>query len=427
MMPRLSMRRPQPSRGATAGATRRIFFLPRPVLVALGLLSALPVAGCRKPSPPAAAPDLTQISTPELEIRASSGRDARALRELAYRAMQDGKPGAALAHLRRALEIEPSSSDAYNIRGMLQAQGGRIEEATASFERASELAPQKAGPRLNLGKLYLERKQYHAAAEALQKALEADPDNAEAAVLAGDAWRLARSSVAAKRYYRKALELRPDEARAHAGLGEVLTNTGRPAEAIEQLSRALALGDDSSRTRGYLGLAYATGIESQDDARRAQEHLAAAYKAGERDSHVYYGLGLAHMALHDYQGAERILLEGVRAHPDVAGLFYTLADVYAATGRQQQSRAARAKSAALAALRQEEEMFVEAITADPKDTSRFLKYTDWLMARGDHARAVPLLQQVLRLDRGNKRAARDLQRALKTPPRAGSPDGEIAE
>jgi uncharacterized protein (TIGR02996 family) len=307
---------------------------------------------------------------------------------------------------------------------MIRAGLGRSDAAGADFQRAGKLAPGKAGPRLNLGKLYLDQKQYQAAAQIFQSALDADPKSHEAARLAGDAWRLGGTSVMAKRFYRKALEISPNDAKAHAGLGMILTNTGRFPEAREELSRARDLHDDSPEARGYLGLAYALGAETPDEGRKALEHLSAARAAGEDGAQVFYGLGLANLALHDYPAAETALKEGIRSHPDVAGLYYTLSDVYAATGRPEESRAARARSAALASVRQQEDRMLEAISADPKEVSRYLAYAQWLIGRGEYSRAEPLFRQVLRLDGSNAAATRGLRLVAAHAPTARHRHGE---
>lgn len=294
---------------------------------------------------------------------------------------------------------------------MAYAETGRLEQAETEFRRAAKIAPRDVGPLLNLGRLYEAQEEYQIAARAFEAAMQVDPKHSEAAFLAGEAWRQFGSALAAKRCYRKALDIRPDYAEAHARLGEVLTNGKRVEEARGHLERARALGDNSPRTLGYLGLAGALGAQTLEEGQRALEHLRAARAAGEQDSHLFYGIGLAGIAARQYDTAEQALLEGIRLFPDVAGFYYTLADVYAATGRGPESRAAREKSARLAQVRDREEAFLQTIAGNPNDPRRYLRYVDWLLARGDYQRAIEPIRQALRLEPRNRAAIRSLQQA----------------
>ncbi|MFN3649773.1 MAG: tetratricopeptide repeat protein [Armatimonadota bacterium] len=365
--------------------------------------------------------ELAAVPTPELERRASTAPQAAVFRELAHRMLQEERLRECESYLQRALELEPRSSDAYNLRGMLRATEGAAEAAADDFRRAAELAPDKIGPHLNLGRLLISQRHYQSAAAEFEKALALHPASAEAARLAGDARREGGPSLLAKRHYRRALELRPDDTAAHAGLGEVLTNTGRFAEGREHLRQARALGDASARTQGYLGLACALGIESPADAGEALQHLEAARAGGDTGSHVVYGLGLAYLAAGKHGEAERVLREGIRRFPDVSGLHYTLADLYAATGRARESRSARSRSAALTAVRQEEERLLGEIAGRPQDVEPYRRYGAWLLRRGERARAKPVLAQALRLAPDDPALQRDLRLASGEPDPSANP------
>ncbi|MGV3720206.1 MAG: tetratricopeptide repeat protein, partial [Actinomycetota bacterium] len=157
---------------------------------------------------------------------------------------------------------------------------------------------------------------------------------------------------------------------------------------------------------------------SRAEGREAANRLAPARAAGERGSHLYYALGRAYLASQDHPAAIRMLNEGIKAHPDVAGLYYTLADVYAASGRPEESRAAREKSARLAAVRDQEEKLLKTIAEQPEQSDRYLPYIDWLIKRRDFETAVAPLRQVLRMDPQNSTARHQLQvvaNALKRP------------
>ena len=58
--------------------------------------------------------------------------------------------GGALAHFRKAVEIDSASAEAHNNLGVFLAREGELDAAVASFRRAVELDPADAQARRNL-------------------------------------------------------------------------------------------------------------------------------------------------------------------------------------------------------------------------------------------------------------------------------------
>ena len=88
-----------------------------------------------------------------------------------------------------------------------------------------------------------------------------------------------------------------------------------------------------------------------------------------------------------------------------------MSDVYAATGRSAESRAARQKSAELAELRKTEKRFLDRIATAPRDVGPRVEYLAWLRQRGDFDRVVPQCQTILELEPGNPEAAAGIREA----------------
>jgi len=83
--------------------------------------------------------DLGRVTVAQLQHRVP----ARAAREFAreLRAFEAGDVQGSIAHLRRALEIDPDYMEAHNNLGARYMRLGRFEEAAAEFRRAMELDP----------------------------------------------------------------------------------------------------------------------------------------------------------------------------------------------------------------------------------------------------------------------------------------------
>jgi tetratricopeptide (TPR) repeat protein len=210
----------------------------------------------------------------------------RALNNLATALKSRGELDAALAHLRRASEVEPDSSEiAYNLGDVLR-RAGRPEEAVAMLQRALELDPRSAQARNGLGLAYESAGDFERARAAFAQAIEDDPRFVEAyhnlaRLLAreGDIGRgiellsralelrpgyaeghndlgvlLARAGrQEAQAHFRRAIEIRPDHAEAHANLGSALAERGELDQSLRHLGRALELRPSHFETLMNLG------------------------------------------------------------------------------------------------------------------------------------------------------------------------------
>jgi TolB-like protein/Flp pilus assembly protein TadD len=87
----------------------------------------------------------------------------------------------ALRELDRAIELQPSSSDGWNIRAAIHRRRGEWQRALAEFERAAELNPRDSGHPAEIGSTYITLRRWNDAEHALTRALALDPHNALAA------------------------------------------------------------------------------------------------------------------------------------------------------------------------------------------------------------------------------------------------------
>ncbi|MCM3906464.1 MAG: tetratricopeptide repeat-containing serine/threonine-protein kinase, partial [Pyrinomonadaceae bacterium] len=124
---------------------------------------------------------------------------------------------------RRALEINPSHSDAHQMYSYYLSAMGRYEEALAEMRRAQELDPLSLEKTAGIGEMLYHQRQYDQAIEQYQKVLEMDPNSGF----------------------------------AHWAIGNVYVQKGRYAEAIAEYQKAMPLSGDSPDEPGSLACAYA--------------------------------------------------------------------------------------------------------------------------------------------------------------------------
>jgi tetratricopeptide (TPR) repeat protein len=88
----------------------------------------------------------------------------------------------ALREVDRAIELQPSSSDSWNIRASIHRRRGEWQRALAEFERAAELDPRDSGSPGEIGSTYITLRRWSDAERQVTRALAIDPHNALAAV-----------------------------------------------------------------------------------------------------------------------------------------------------------------------------------------------------------------------------------------------------
>ena len=98
-------------------------------------------------------------------------RRARIRMELAANYFQTGKPTIALDEIKQVLVLDPSSGDAYNMRGLIYMQLGDPDIAAESFTKAQSLKPSDANIMHNHGWLLCQEKKFEAADRYFNQAL----------------------------------------------------------------------------------------------------------------------------------------------------------------------------------------------------------------------------------------------------------------
>jgi tetratricopeptide (TPR) repeat protein len=171
---------------------------------------------------------------------------------------EQGQVDEAMAHYRRAVEMQPAYATAHYNLGEVLRQKGQEDEAIAHFRRALEIRPDYADAHNSLGVVLLRRGQVDEALVHLRQALEIRPDRAEDHNnLANVLWQKGQIEEAIA-HFRTAVEIRPAYAMAHYNLGQILQQDGRVREAISHYERALEIQPDFAPAGNSLSWVLAT-------------------------------------------------------------------------------------------------------------------------------------------------------------------------
>ena len=168
-----------------------------------------------------------------------------------------GQVEEAIAHYRKALEINPDYALAHNNLGLTLASHGRFDEALVHYRKALEIRPDFAEAHNDLGLALADHGQVEKAIAQYRKALEINPDYADARYNLGTVLAGLGQVDEAIAHYRKALETKPDHARAHNNLANALLGRGQVDEAIAHYRKALEINPDYIDARYNLGTALA--------------------------------------------------------------------------------------------------------------------------------------------------------------------------
>ena len=148
---------------------------------------------------------------------------------------------AAIAELKRATEIEPRYTQAYNLIGFALRQMNQLDQAIPFFEKALSLNPRYYQAHFNLGRIYKDKGRHDTAIEHFKQSLAINPAQPQAWFQLGHSYGIKGQRDLAVTALEEGLKLQPDDAEAHFNLATVLRGMGREQDANLHLARAITL------------------------------------------------------------------------------------------------------------------------------------------------------------------------------------------
>jgi tetratricopeptide (TPR) repeat protein len=223
-----------------------------------------------------------------------------------------GRLGDAIAHYRRATELEPEYAPAYNNMGTALRAQGLVEQAITSYRHAIEAMADYPDAHYNLANALMDQQRASDALQHLRIAARAMPTSAGVRNNLGKALAEEGRLDEAERELRLAVALDPGSAKAHHNLGNVLASRGRVADALEHLSRAAGIEPTDVEVEYDLGTLLLEGGRLADAVgaleavlRRKPDHAAA-----------HNNLGIALGSQGRLDDAIRHFEEALRLQPD---------------------------------------------------------------------------------------------------------------
>ncbi|MFZ5862562.1 MAG: tetratricopeptide repeat protein [Nitrospirota bacterium] len=177
--------------------------------------------------------------------------------------MDAGRLDEAQRALESAVRLAPGLSTAHSNLGVLFTRLGDWERAVASFELALRLHPSSSFVQLHLAESYTHLGRADAALALYERVLRSDPEWSTAWVRSGALLdRQGRRDDAMARY-RRALHIDPNDDEARVALGAALLDTAQWGDARALFTAVLARHPDSAAARYYIGVTHAR--EGRDD------------------------------------------------------------------------------------------------------------------------------------------------------------------
>lgn len=208
------------------------------------------------------------------QLLLKDGRNPEVHQMLATLLYDQGKFSKAITHFKRALEIDPTYTDASVGLSIILNDLGRYEEGRQIFEEAKdrlERAKGKPDPWIDeklaskheeLAALYLQYGRPQEALEQLLKARKLSSRQAEIGMRISEAFVQAGQVEKALKELKLLVREYPQLVQARLKLGLVLYNSNNIADAVEQWENVLIRDSENPEALRYLKMAQAAGVTS---------------------------------------------------------------------------------------------------------------------------------------------------------------------
>ena len=187
----------------------------------------------------------------------------------------------ALAHVDKAIKLDPGLVDGYVVRGIsrLAARGDWVG-AKADFEKALSLNPNNSQVQNGYSRVLIALGRLPEAIVAERKAVALDPISGDASAQLGRLLNATGDTASARKALERAIELTPESAYAHFHLGETDLLEGKPKDALPHFALADNYGA-GGRAMAEHSLGHAAASQQALDEQIAKYSKGSAYQIAE--------------------------------------------------------------------------------------------------------------------------------------------------
>lgn len=242
---------------------------------------------------------------------------------------------AAIREFELALEIQPVCDEAFRRLGKCYQVKGDLQTAVSYFEKAMEIRPRYWNYYNGLGLCYYTFAQYDRAAEMFRRVIELQPDNYNGYNNLGAIYYLRGQFEDALVMHQRAIEIQPSE-EAYSNLGTDYFYTGCYEKAVESYKSAINISPNNDLLYINLGDAYLRQNRKSDadeQYEKAQQLLVESLRARQENAQLQSRLALCHAKLGRRDEAHKTIERALRIEPRNTTVIYRRATVYALTGK----------------------------------------------------------------------------------------------
>jgi tetratricopeptide (TPR) repeat protein len=189
---------------------------------------------------------------------------------------QTGDLDSALADCNQAIRLNPRSSDAYQLRGIIYLKKGNLDGAVADCTETIHLNPKDANIYCFRGMAYVGKGEYDKAVTDCSEAIRVDPKLANAYVVRAGAYEGKGDFSRAIGDCAEAIRLEPNNAAARATRGSAYLRMGDLNKAIADLNEAIHQNPQYGEAYWVRGVTY----EQRGDSKQAKLDFEQAEKLG---------------------------------------------------------------------------------------------------------------------------------------------------
>lgn len=188
-----------------------------------------------------------------------------------------GKNNEAIAELKRAISLAPTSDLGYRHLGMAYLASGKSDQAFEAFQKAIQLNPYYWSNQNQLGDAYYTQGDYPKALEAFQQVIALAPDLDVGYQNVGNVYAVQGKYQEAIPYYQKCLQIQPFYS-TYGNLGTAYFGLKQYPKAVEMFEKAVQLNPNDTVTIVNLADGYRAAGQSDKATASYQQAIAAGFK-----------------------------------------------------------------------------------------------------------------------------------------------------